>query len=334
MKEKMTFTDLVSKIAEETGHSKQFVSDFLHETVKITKEGLENDGYVTIAGLGKFYLKWREARTGRNPGTGESIEIPAHNTVNYKAYADLRKHINRNYAELHAETINDSKDQEEVKQEEKDSVKVESPPVEEETKAVEEEKVKKKSSAWKWILIVAVIIVLAFIVWVLWIKPEDEPVATEPEKTEQEELIQPIEEEPVVAPEPIKETQPEYTIPEGKHRVKAGDNLWEISQSHYNNTTLWTCIFSKNHTEIKNPDYLAIGKILKLPPLEGNTGLLTHNDSATIAEGNLQVYFAYKKLNKDYAKDYLWVANLYDVDNILTEFKDKIGDEDMGLIKK
>ena len=105
MMEKITFADLVDKIAEETGATKRLVHDLLIEMVDLTKKELDADGHAIFPGLGRFRLRWHEARTGRNPQTGEAIEIPAHSSINFKAEAKLRKYINRNCAHLKAELI-------------------------------------------------------------------------------------------------------------------------------------------------------------------------------------------------------------------------------------
>ncbi len=53
-------------------------------------EGVE----VAIAGFGKFVPTMREARVGRNPSSGESIDIPAKMAVKFKPANDLKKKIN------------------------------------------------------------------------------------------------------------------------------------------------------------------------------------------------------------------------------------------------
>ena len=63
-------------------------------------------------------------------------------------------------------------------------------------------------------------------------------------------------------------------------------------------------------------------------------GSLTHSDSANIAEGNIRAYLVYKKLNKANAKNYLWVASQYDVNNKLSQFSDEIDKEDLNMIKR
>lgn len=340
MKEKITFADLVDKIAEETGSSKQLVHDLLRETVNLTREGLGRDGHVNIMGLGRFYLKWHNARSGRNPRTGDAIEIPAHSTVNYKPSADLRKYINRKYAHLQAEILDEDK---------KPVIETHiAAPVTESLKTPPE-KEKKRPLWWLWILITLLIIILAYITWNSWVKSETdkEPIVTE--KVEEEVTAQPIEaEEPVEEAQPAETEQPTVAEPMeeepievqtptrtsgGQQTVKPGDNLWTISQRYYNKADLWPNIYRVNLIEIENPDNLAVGVVIQVPPLEGKVGSLTYNDSANIAEGNIHTYLVYKKLNKTNAKDYLWVASRYDVDNKLSQFSDEIDEEDLNIIK-
>ena len=331
MKEKITFANLVDKIAEETGSSKQLVHAFLHETVILMKEGLGREGHVNIMGLGRFQLKWHNARSGRNPQTGDSIEIPAHNTVNYKPASDLLKHINREYAHLQAEIIDEGKRQvlETLITEPEVKERIVPPSFTESSKTKSENK--KQPHWWLWILIGVLMIIFAYLIWNFLVKPEteNEPLVTE--KVEEAVIEQSVVTE-TVEDEPIEVEIPVGT-PGGNQSVKPGDNLWTITQSYYNKANLWPNTFRVNLSEIENPDILVVDQILKLPPLEGKVGSLTHNDSANITEGNIQVYLAYKKLNKSFAKNYLWVASLYDVDNKLSHYKDKIDKNDLRIIK-
>ena len=168
-------------------------------------------------------------------------------------------------------------------------------------------------------------------IWNFWVKSETEkePIVTEKVEQVVEEqalVVEPIEEEPVEVQKPIG-------TPGGQQTIIAGDNLWTISQLYYNKADFWSNIYRVNLIEIENPDNLAVGSIIQVPSLEGKVGSLTHNDSANIAEGNIRAYLVYKKLNKTSAKNYLWVASLYDVDNKLSQFSDEIDKEDLNLIK-
>ena len=75
--DKITFLDLVERLADEAKVSKKVASGLLKEMTAIIDDGLRHDGKVRISGLGIFELKWRAAKTGRNPQTGEPIEIPS-----------------------------------------------------------------------------------------------------------------------------------------------------------------------------------------------------------------------------------------------------------------
>ncbi len=49
---------------------------------------------VRLKGLGKFYVKHREAHKARNPKTGETVQVPARNYLRFKAYDSANKRLN------------------------------------------------------------------------------------------------------------------------------------------------------------------------------------------------------------------------------------------------
>ena len=53
-------------------------------------EGLHKDGTVQVMGFGTFVVKNRSARVGRNPTTGQPIQIPASRTVSFRAGKALK----------------------------------------------------------------------------------------------------------------------------------------------------------------------------------------------------------------------------------------------------
>ncbi len=110
MSNKITFANLIELVANKSGNSKQQTRVLLKEVVAVANMGLLKDGRVNISGLGIFYLKWRDARQGRNPQTDETIEIPAHYQVKFKPEAALRRFINRKYQHLKPENILDRKE--------------------------------------------------------------------------------------------------------------------------------------------------------------------------------------------------------------------------------
>jgi DNA-binding protein HU-beta len=312
MNEKITFSKLVDKIAEETGASKQLIHDLLIETVNLTREGLNRDGYANLSGLGRFRLKWHKARSGRNPKTGEKIEIPGHNTVNFKAGANLREYINRKYSHLQSEIIK----------------KTPPPPV-----IQEKEEGKKRFARWPWLVIPLLIIILAYIFWPsqkvsetdikepVVFEKVDKDVPIPPEETEQPEI------KPVI--EDIK-----YETPGGQHTVKPGEKLWTISLDFYNQGDLWPNIYRMNLNEIKNPDLLSIGNEIMIPSLQGKPGSLTQKDIEDIAEGFIEVYLAYKKSDKEKALYYLWVVKKWNINEIIDKYSDRIDETDLKLADK
>ena len=82
---------LISDIAEATDSSKSTIRNVLEQLSEIVADALENDGEITLPGIGKLKVTERPARTGRNPQTGKTIEIAAKKVVKYvpaKALSD------------------------------------------------------------------------------------------------------------------------------------------------------------------------------------------------------------------------------------------------------
>ena len=90
----MNRTELIEEIARETDTDKKAAKSFLEGFTRIVEGQMRKDGDVPLAGLGKFKVVKRQARTGRNPATGETIQIPAKTVVKFtvaKALKDLIK---------------------------------------------------------------------------------------------------------------------------------------------------------------------------------------------------------------------------------------------------
>ncbi len=78
----MTKSQTMAALAEKTGLTKVQVEEVLDETAKLAYAEAAN-GFV-IPGIGKLLLVNRAARTGRNPSTGETIQIPAKTVVKFR----------------------------------------------------------------------------------------------------------------------------------------------------------------------------------------------------------------------------------------------------------
>lgn len=80
----MNQTELIDAIAEKTGLSKKACGDVLRAQGEIAQSALDEPaGELVLAGIGKLKAVEKPARTGRNPATGEEIEIPAKTAVKF-----------------------------------------------------------------------------------------------------------------------------------------------------------------------------------------------------------------------------------------------------------
>ncbi len=85
----MNKTQLIDAMAEGSGLSKADAKRALEAFVGATTKSLKSGEKVALVGFGSFSVAERSARTGRNPKTGATIQIPAKKVVKFKAGADL-----------------------------------------------------------------------------------------------------------------------------------------------------------------------------------------------------------------------------------------------------
>ena len=76
--------EIVSQVADRTGMRKTDVQRVLDETLSEIRTAINNGESVNLRGFGNFKVSEREARKGRNPRTGEEIDIPAGQRVSFK----------------------------------------------------------------------------------------------------------------------------------------------------------------------------------------------------------------------------------------------------------
>lgn len=90
----MSKQQLVEMIAEKAGLTKADASRALDATIESIQETLKNGEKVSLVGFGTFATSKREAREGRNPRTGEKVEIAARTAVTFKAGTKLKDAVN------------------------------------------------------------------------------------------------------------------------------------------------------------------------------------------------------------------------------------------------
>jgi DNA-binding protein HU-beta len=87
-------TELIDHIATTADISKAAAARALDALIGAVKTTLKKNGSVTLVGFGTFSVGKRAARTGRNPRTGEAIEIDAAKVPKFKAGKGLKDAIN------------------------------------------------------------------------------------------------------------------------------------------------------------------------------------------------------------------------------------------------
>ena len=90
----MTKADIVEVVHNRTGYSKKESSEAVELILDILKEVLEKGEKVKLSGFGNFVIRSKEIRKGRNPKTGEEMEISARSVLTFKPSQKLKDHIN------------------------------------------------------------------------------------------------------------------------------------------------------------------------------------------------------------------------------------------------
>ncbi len=90
----LTKNDIVTKV-HELGFSKKKSIEIIESLLEIIKSTLENDDDVLISGFGKFCIKNKNKRRGRNPATGHDLMLRERKVVTFKCSGKLRNKINR-----------------------------------------------------------------------------------------------------------------------------------------------------------------------------------------------------------------------------------------------
>lgn len=90
----MTKIDIIQSICDKLGFSKKDSAQIVESLFDIIKEQLSRGEKVKISGFGNFSVKKKNSRRGRNPQTGDDIEITARRVLTFKSSQVLRKALN------------------------------------------------------------------------------------------------------------------------------------------------------------------------------------------------------------------------------------------------
>jgi DNA-binding protein HU-beta len=90
----VTKTEFIDEVAERAGLTKKDASAAVDAVLETVEGALKRGSDVTFSGFGKFSVSARAAREGRNPATGEKIQIAATKVPKFTAGAALKKAVN------------------------------------------------------------------------------------------------------------------------------------------------------------------------------------------------------------------------------------------------
>jgi len=90
----MTKADLIENVYLKTGFSKKESAEIVEMVFDLIKNTLEEGDKIKIAGFGNFVVKEKATRRGRNPQTGDEIEISSRRILSFKPSQVLKAAIN------------------------------------------------------------------------------------------------------------------------------------------------------------------------------------------------------------------------------------------------
>lgn len=93
----VTKADIVEHIYKDAGYSKKEAQDMVDLIFKVIKETLSRGEKVKISGFGNFSIRDKNTRMGRNPQTGDAMEISARRVLTFKPSQVLKEDITGRY---------------------------------------------------------------------------------------------------------------------------------------------------------------------------------------------------------------------------------------------
>ena len=92
----LTKAQIVKSIQDQTGFPKNKCTELVEILLEVMKRTLENGEDILISGFGKFSLREKKERKGRNPATGKDMILEKRRVVTFKCSERLKDKINGN----------------------------------------------------------------------------------------------------------------------------------------------------------------------------------------------------------------------------------------------
>lgn len=89
----MTKSELLQALADKLGKTRKEASEMMDALVEMVYQVTKKEGEFTLPGVGKLVKKNRPARMGRNPATGEQIQIPAKTVIKFRVAKQAKEAI-------------------------------------------------------------------------------------------------------------------------------------------------------------------------------------------------------------------------------------------------
>ncbi len=90
----MNKKDLIAKVSENTKNTKVLTKSIVDNMFDEMTSALGGGEFIQISGFGRFRVLDRAPRTGRNPGTGDPVEVPEKKIVKFKSSTHLKDQVN------------------------------------------------------------------------------------------------------------------------------------------------------------------------------------------------------------------------------------------------
>ena len=95
MSKTWTKAEIIKKVAEETGFQRKEAYKAVESLLEVMKDTLASGEAILVSGFGKFTVRQKNKRLGRNPETGESMILDERRVVTFKCSKQLREKMNK-----------------------------------------------------------------------------------------------------------------------------------------------------------------------------------------------------------------------------------------------